>query len=116
MSMKLHFYVHSKEYVFTKECPKGVKPLAYFREEEGESYVLEYSIAIEQGIPYTFPCSCLQIKEKTALNAVGITVRVAEILASKDIPCNVIAAYYHDYFFVPNHMGKQALLLLNGGF
>ena len=49
----------------------------------------------------------------TALDAVGITAKVSGVLAAANIPCNVIAAYHHDYFLVPLALGEKALELLN---
>ena len=64
------------------------------------------------GLPSTFPCSCIQLEATTALTSVGITAKISGVLASADIPCNVIAAYHHDYFLVPCALGEKALALL----
>ena len=97
-------------YVYTQECPKGVIPLAQFYEKEGFSYVIPQVKA--KGLFFTFPCRCIQLEATTALDAVAITAKVSGVLAAANIPCNVIAAYHHDYFLVPLALGEKALELL----
>ena len=108
-----HFTLHKPVYVYTQTCPAGVRPLAFFREHKSESYLLERSVAKRENLAFTYPCRCIQLETETALTAVGITAKVARMLAKNDIPCNVIAAYHHDYFFVPEAMAEQAVALLN---
>ena len=97
-------------YVYTQDCPAGIVPLAQFYENEGMSYVIAQENAM--GLSVTFPCRCIQLKATTALDAVGITAKVSGVLAAANIPCNVIAAYHHDYFLVPLALGEKALELL----
>ena len=97
-------------YVYTWTCPTGVVPFAQFNEKEGLSYIIPQDKAM--GLPSTFPCSCIQLEATTALTSVGITAKISGVLASADIPCNVIAAYHHDYFLVPLALGEKALALL----
>lgn len=108
--MKNKFALHPSIFVYTLQCPAGVTPLAQFQEAKGCSYVIPKDKA--KGIPSTFPCCCIQLVATTALDAVGFTAHVAGILAAENIPCNVIAAYHHDYFLVPQSQGKKALTLL----
>ena len=70
-------------------------------------------MAERENLAFTFPCRYIQLEEETALTAVGITAKVAAVLAEHDIPCNVVAAYHHDYFFVPEAMAEHAVALLN---
>jgi len=108
-----HFLLHPPVYVYAQACPAGVVPLAFFKEAQGESYLLEREVAEQENLAFTFPCCCMQLEEETALTAVGITAKVATVLADHYIPCNVVAAYHHDYFFVPEAMAEQAVALLN---
>ena len=108
--MNFQFVLDSAIYVYTQDCPTGVIPFAQFQEKEGVSYVILQEKA--NGLPYTYPCRSIQIKATTTLDAVGITAKVSDVLASANIPCNVIAAYYHDYFLVPLALGEKALGLL----
>lgn len=108
--MDYQFVLHPEIYVYTQTCPTGVIPFAQFYEKEGLSYVIPQDKAV--GLPFTFPCRCIELKATTALEVVGITAKVSGVLASADIPCNVIAAYHHDYFLVPLALGEKALALL----
>ena len=109
--MDYKFVLHPTVYVYTQGCPAGVIPFAQFKEKEGLSYVIPQEKAA--GLPYTFPCRCIQLSNNTALEAAGITAKVLEVLATANIPCNVIAAYHHDYFLVPLSLGEKAFELLN---
>ena len=109
----IHFILHPPVYVYAQTCPAGVVPLAFFKEAQGESYLLEREVVERENLAFTFPCRCIQLEAETALNAVGITAKVAVVLAEYDIPCNVVAAYHHDYFFVPEAMAERAVTLLN---
>jgi len=48
----------------------------------------------------------------TSLTATGITAAFSETLAKANIPCNVIAAYYHDHILVPYSMKDKAVEIL----
>ena len=108
--MDYQFVLHPEIYVYTQACPASVVPFAKFYEKEGVSYVIAQDKAV--GLPFTFPCRCIQLEATTALEAVGITAKVSEVLAKANIPCNVIAAYHHDYFLVPLRLGEKAFELL----
>ena len=109
--MDYQFVLHPAIYVYTQNCPAGLIPFAQFKEEEGLSYVIPQEKAM--GLPFTFPCRCIQLSVNTVLEAVGITAKVSGVLAAANIPCNVIAAYHHDYFLVPLALGEKAFELLN---
>lgn len=108
--IKYSFVLLPQIYVYTWTCPNGVVPFAQFNEKEGLSYIIPQNKAM--GLPSTFPCRCIQLEATTALTSVGITAKISGVLASADIPCNVIAAYHHDYFLVPYALGEKALALL----
>ena len=42
----------------------------------------------------------------------GITAKVSRVLAAANVPCNVIAAYHHDYL-VPLALGEKAFSYSN---
>ena len=112
--MDFQFALHPVVFVYTQDCPVGVTPLVQFKEKEGLSYVVPQKKAAE--IPSTFPCRCIQLMDNTALDAVGITAKVSGVLEAANIPCNVIAAFHHDYFLVPLALGEKAFELLNSSF
>ena len=43
------------------------------------------------------------------LGAVGLTPAVAYALRDANIPCNVVAAAFHDHLFVPADLAELAL-------
>ena len=49
---------------------------------------------------------------QSSLAAVGLTARVATILAERGIAANVIAGYHHDHVFVPWDRRDEALQAL----
>ena len=112
--MTYHFVLYPTVYVYVQDCPAGIQPLAEFNETAGSSYVIPQEMAID--MLTTFPCRCIELSTLTALDAVGITAKIAGVLATADIPCNVIAAYHHDYFLVPLALGEKAFELLQSSF
>lgn len=116
MDTKFSFKLLSEVYVYTQQAPIKSLPLFVFNGMEGTTYILRKSEAIEEGIPFIYPCRCIQLETKTALNQVGVTASITRLLADKEISCNVVAAYHHDYFFVPQDKAKIALTLLNNEF
>lgn len=86
--------------------------LATFREEEGLTLVLDDKSAAAFGFDRSVPMCRIVLEVFSALEGVGLTAAVASALSDHGIPCNVIAAYYHDHVFVPEAMGHQALEIL----
>lgn len=94
--------------------PAWLQPLATFRETEGLSLVLTESQARQAGLTGEGGFRCIALTVHSSLEAVGLTAAVATLLAQHAIPANVIAAYHHDYLFVPAHRAEEALSLLRG--
>ena len=109
----MEFILHPKQYVFAENCPVNIQPFVAINEKKGKSFILEKTLAEQENIAYIFPCCCIQLKQETALTAIGITFQVAEILTKENISCNVVAAFRHDYFFVPASEAEKALNILN---
>jgi len=86
-----------------------MNPIAFFREREGMSYVVEKKEADQLGIAYDAVYSLISLTVHSSLDAVGLTSAVAGKLASENISANVVAAYYHDHIFVQREKAKQAL-------
>ena len=70
---------------------------AIYHEKEGMSLVVPLSFAKEKGFAVSAPMKCITLNVYSDLEGVGLTAEVAGALADNNIPCNVIAAYHHDY-------------------
>lgn len=92
---------------------EALHPLAWFREAEGISLVLEESVARGNGLDYTSVFSCITLTVHSSLDAVGLTAAVSRQLAEAGIAANIIAATFHDHVFVPADAAEQAIKLLN---
>ena len=90
----------------------AVVSLATFREEEGMTLVMAEADAAIYGFALSMPMSRIVLEVFSALEGVGLTAGVATALADKGIPCNMIAAYYHDNVFVPEAMRDHAVEIL----
>jgi uncharacterized protein len=92
--------------------PRGVDPVATFREREGLTVVAEAAAAARAGLEGTFPCAWITLEVRSALEAIGFLARVAAALAGAGIPCNAVAAFHHDHLFVPSARARDALDVL----
>lgn len=108
-----------EEYVFTLhqdrpwEAIEGLKPKAMFNEKEGVTLILLKQVADQQGIPYQGVFKCITLTVHSSLEAVGLTAAISTALTTEGISANVIAGYFHDHIFVPNHHAEQAALCLS---
>lgn len=114
--MQLSFSLSQTTYVYTQANVKELYPFAIFNEPEAPTAIVSMEKASSAGLSFTFPCRYLRLKEKTSLASVGITAEVAKVLAEQAIPCNVVAAFNYDYFFVSADQAERALGLLNDAF
>ncbi|MEM7702782.1 MAG: ACT domain-containing protein [Pseudomonadota bacterium] len=83
------------------------RTFAMVREDEGMTLVIR---ARRDDPGPLFAGITLQVH--SALEGVGLTAAVATALATKGLPCNVIAAYHHDHLFVPWERREEALEIL----
>ncbi len=83
-----------------------------FREDEGLTLILSLNIAQAFGFPADQPMAQITLNVHSALDGVGLTAAVATALADAGIPCNMVAAYYHDHVFVPAGLASQAVEIL----
>lgn len=103
-------------YVYAQQTTSACSPLMMFDGQEGKTYILQKREALTSGIPFVFPCRCLQLVTKTTLDQVGITAAISRVLAKAKISCNAVAAFHHDYFFIPENKASHALNLLAANF
>jgi hypothetical protein len=83
-----------------------------FKEEEGNTIILEKSIADKYNLSYTFIASWITLKVHSSLEGTGLTATFSNALAKENISCNVVAAFYHDHIFVPKKDGMKSLKIL----
>ena len=109
--------LHPDVYVFASlangtEMP-GVPLVATFREAKGTTVIVEESAARQVNLPLLFRAAWTTLTVPSDLNAVGLTAAVAAALRDANIPCNVVAAAFHDHLFVPADLAERALECLH---
>lgn len=90
----------------------SLKPLGFFREEEGLTLILDKADADKAGLAYGPVMRCITLTVHSALEAVGLTAAVAVALTRHGISANVVAAYHHDHIFVPADDAERAIAAL----
>jgi hypothetical protein len=88
-------------------------PQGTFSEAEGMTLIVRQEEADSLKWPYSGLWSMITCQIESDLLAVGFLAKIATALAAAGIPCNAIAAYYHDHIFVPADKSAQALSILN---
>lgn len=101
--------------VTTLESPVdvGAGVHAVVAEEEGFTVVADATIAAANGWVHDGEFAWLTLDVHSSLYAVGLTAAVADRLAAADIPCNVIAGYFHDHLLVPVGRSADAVACLS---
>jgi len=106
------------EFVFCSTADPSLiakaRPLALgsFREDEGVTLILPLEAAQRLDFPHDLPMRRIELTVNSALDGVGLTASVAAALAAEEIPCNVVAAFHHDYVFTPSATAERALAVL----
>ena len=90
----------------------SLKPMGFFREDEGLTLIVEKTQADKAGLSYGPVMRCITLTVHSALEAVGLTAAVAVALTRHGISANVVAAYHHDHIFVPADDAERALAAL----
>jgi hypothetical protein len=86
--------------------------VAFIRETEGLSLVVEESFALEQGLEPEFRCAWITLNVNSDLAAVGLTAAFATALGRVGVSCNVVAGLSHDHIFVPVDQAQLAMFEL----
>ncbi|MFM0239751.1 MULTISPECIES: ACT domain-containing protein [Paraburkholderia] len=95
--------------------PDGIgnqEALLVFREREGLTLVIEKSAAKRLELAYEFEATLITLDIHSSLDAVGFIATIAAELAHACIPCNAVAAYYHDHLLVPEQRACEAMRVL----
>lgn len=88
------------------------RALAMFVEDEGVSLILPLAEAARHGFDVRQPMRRIVLNIYSALDGVGLTAAVSQVLAAAGIACNMVAAFHHDHVFVPSSRAEDALALL----
>lgn len=80
-----------------------------FREREGWTHILPAGRSTAPEHRFVW----LELAVHSDLNAVGFLAAISNALAEAGVPCNAIAAYYHDHVFVPESQSDAALEALD---
>lgn len=101
-------------YVFAAwgDGPLPPDMIASFAEDEGLSVILPLDTARTHGLDCRLPMACIALTVASALDGVGLTAAVAQALADRGIPCNMVAALHHDHVFVPDGRADEAMDVL----
>lgn len=83
-----------------------------FSEREGLTAVLQKQTAERLALPFLFESRLVTLDVHSSLDAVGFIATIATALANAKIPCNAVAAYYHDHLLIPVSRADEAITLL----
>ncbi|HDR9188790.1 ACT domain-containing protein [Burkholderia multivorans] len=83
-----------------------------FRESEGLTVVLQNQTAERLALPFLSESRLVTLDVHPSLEAVGFIATIATVLADAKIPCNAVAAYYHDHLLIPVSRTDEAITLL----
>ena len=111
--MIFQFYLLPDTYVFTKSLDFNKHSFLFFNESNYNTSIIEKNKAIKFKIDYTFESRCIKLLSKTQLTDIGVSSKITSVLASNNIPCNIISGYENDYFFVPFNDGLKAFKVLS---
>ena len=108
--------IDDQEYTFATagelDVAKVKRPVGVFREEEGLTVICRCDEAEFLGLKHEGRFRRIVLTVHSSLEAVGLTACVSGALADAGISCNVVAGFYHDYLFVPEHRASEALAIL----
>ena len=79
-----------------------------FREREGWTHIVPAARLAPENEKFVW----LELAVHSDLNAVGFLAAIATKLADENIPCNAVAACFHDHIFVPEALGDKAVQAL----
>jgi uncharacterized protein len=97
--------------VVHRDGPVDLGPgvMAVVLEDEGATVVVTVEEAEGRGWPTGFRAAWLTVAVHSSLEAVGLTAALADVLASRGIPCNVLAGWFHDHLLVPLDRADEAV-------
>jgi len=99
------------DFVTEGEVPPDARLFASIHEEEGTTHIIGFTARDFEGLEGSYRRIILRVN--SSLNGVGLTAAVSTALAQENIPCNIVAAFYHDHVFVPAARAQEAMHLLS---
>jgi hypothetical protein len=92
--------------------PAATAPIVMVREDEGMTLILAQEEADQLDLAYEFVAAWITLEIHSALEAVGLTAAVSQVLTEVGISANVVAGYTHDHVFVPFERADGAMRAL----
>ncbi|MEM7196000.1 MAG: ACT domain-containing protein [Pseudomonadota bacterium] len=86
-----------------------LNPLATICESEGLTLIISKTQADSNNIEYESVFRRITLTIHSSLDAVGLTAAIADKLGQRGISANVVAAFYHDHFFVQSDLAAEAM-------
>ena len=86
---------------------------AVVTEGDTTTLVLPVEVAERAGLSVDIEMAWLSITAQSSLEAVGLTAAFSAALGAADIPCNVLAGFYHDHILVPVALAQDAIDVLS---
>lgn len=83
-----------------------------FRELEGFTAILERSYAEQKQFLWKFPCKMITLQAYSGLDTIGFLGTILPRLAELGIATNVVSAFHHDHFFVPENKAEETMTAL----
>jgi len=82
---------------------------AMIQEDEGVSLILPRDEAVRLGMIFDATYAQITLMVYSSLEGVGLTSSVSSKLATRNIPCNIVAGTQHDHVFVPMRKKEEAM-------
>lgn len=92
--------------------PKEINPKMTFKEKEGHTYIIKKKEAQDYNFAFQQTWSLISLAYESDLEMTGLTAAISSALGGAKIPCNIVAAFYHDHIFVPEHLSEIAMSIL----
>ena len=92
--------------------PANINWFALMREGSSTTVVASIAELKAHNINHSPGWARISLEIHSSLSAVGLTAAVAAALTKANISANVVAAYYHDHFFVQWQRREEAKALL----
>jgi hypothetical protein len=100
---------HDGVWEFVTGTQEGVPgAVMQFKEREGWTHIVSAHRSAVDDQRFIW----LELAVHSDLNAVGFLAVISNALADAGVPCNAIAAFYHDHIFVPESKAETAILTL----